>query len=358
VADDDTAEIDEPASHFYLKTGLDAAQHLIAVAASLDSMVVGETEVLGQVKQAHMIASREQASGKILHALFQTAFRCAKRVHSETDISRGRVSVSSVAVEFAEKIFDELGEKTIMVVGAGQTAELALRSLVERGVTSVLVLNRSFHRGKALAEQCGGQAVLFELLAGHLPRADIVISSTGAPHCVIHTATVQQAVRARRGRPILLIDIAVPRDIEEGAGRLKDVYLYHIDDLQRVADANLAKRGEAVEKAWQIVREETAEVSAAYEDTDLRALMLQFDRQAREIKEAQLKRAFARQKMAALPEECREEIDTLVQKTINKTLAAPRKALNRAARNGRWQEYARVARDLFGLEKEHDDRNL
>jgi len=348
----------KPASHFYLKNGFEAAEHLIAVASSLDSMVVGETEILGQIKEAYMIAGREQVVGRILHAVFQAAFRYAKRVHSETDISRGRVSVSSIAVEFAEKVFEDLSEKTIMIVGAGETAELALKSLIEKGVTEVLVLNRSFHRGKALAGEYGGRALQFDLLADYMPGTDIVISSTSAPHCVIRADTVRNAAKARRGRPILLIDIAVPRDIEAGAGRLENVYLYHIDDLQRVADENLARRQEAIDAAWKIVREGTAELAAAFEGADLGTLMKQFDLQARQIKDMELARSFAKEKIASLPEECRDEMGIVVQKTLNRLLAEPRAALRRAARNGQWQEYAKVVRDLFGFDKEHNDRDI
>ena len=352
------SEIDDLAAHFYLKKDIDVVEHLIAVASSLDSMVVGETEILGQVRQAYMIAREEQLGGKTLHAVFQTAFRYAKRVHTETEICRGRVSVSSIAVEFAEKVFDELSEKTIMIVGAGETAELALKSLIERGVTEILVLNRSFDKGKALAGQYGGEAIRFELLAEHLPRTDIVISSTAAPHCVIQTDNVQRAVKDRRGQPILLIDIAVPRDIEAGVGRLENVYLYHIDDLQRVAEENLAKRQEAVDEAWEIVREGVAHVVSALEVTGLKLLMKQLDRKARDIEETELKRAFARDRMAELPETCRNEIEMLVHRTVNKILASPRETLRKAEKNGQWAEYSKATKGLFGLEEEHYDRDI
>jgi glutamyl-tRNA reductase len=347
----DIPPIEQLASHFYFESGMEAAQHLVAVSSSLESMVVGETEILGQVKRAYMIAEQEELVGKTLRTVFPEAFRIAKRVHSETDISRGRVSVSSIAVEFADKVFESLSEKTVMIVGAGETAELALKSLVGKGVTEVLVLNRSFHKGIALASQCGGRAIQFDSLADYLARTDIVISSTGAPHCVIHTEAVRAAVKARRGRPILLIDIAVPRDIEASAGDLDNVYLYHIDDLQKVADGNLSKRQAAIDAAWAILKQGTTELTEAFEGADFRTLMQQFDRQAQAIKAAALERSFAKAKMAALPEACREEVDAVVQATINKLLAEPRNALRRAAKNGQWQAYSEVARDLFGFNK-------
>jgi glutamyl-tRNA reductase len=352
---DETGELSQ---HFYLKTSHEAAEHLIAVVCSLDSMVVGETEILGQVKEAYMLARQEGTVGKILNPLFQTAFRYAKRVHTETDICRGRVSVSSIAVDFACKVFDQLDRKTVMIVGAGETAELALKSLVDKGVNEVLVLNRSFHKGKALAEQHGGRAIQFELLTDYLPGTDIVISSTAAPHCVIHANTVRSAIKARRGRPMLLIDIAVPRDIEAAAGDLENVYLYHIDDLQKVAYENLSKREQGVETAWRIVKEGTAELAATFEGGALRLLLREFDGWGREIRDSAIKRAFAKEKLSSLPEPCRDEIETLVHKTVNKMLAAPREALKKAAKNGQWDEYARVARDLFDLKNDSEQESL
>ncbi len=350
-----SGSISELSEHFYLKTGLAAAEHLLAVAASLDSMVVGETEILGQVKRAYMLAHEAETSGRIVQTLFPLAFQAAKRVHTETEICRGRVSVSSIAVEFAEKVFEELSEKTVMVVGAGETAELALKSLVDRGVTKVLVLNRSFHRGEKLAREYGGRAVQFDLLADYLPTADMVISSTGAPHCIIHSDVVAQAVRSRHGRPMLLIDIAVPRDIEPSAGQVDNVYLYDIDDLQRVADGNMARRQQAIDQAWVIVKEGMGEVAEAFEGDDFRGLMKQVNIHADAVREAMLRRAFSKEKLAALPDDCREEIETVVQKTINKMLAAPRAALHKASRNGQWQDYATVARDLFGLDNDEEE---
>jgi len=340
--------------HFYAKEGSLVAEHLLAVASGLDSMVVGETEILGQVKQAYMLARQAESSGKTLDPLFQTSFRIAKRVHSETDICRGRVSVSSIAVEFAEKMFENLGAKTVMIVGAGETAELALKSLIERGAKDLLVLNRSIEKAAALAERYGGRAIQFDLLEDYLPRADIVISSTSAPHCVIREAAVRRAVALRRGSPLLLIDIAVPRDIEAAVGKLENVYLYNIDDLQRVADENLAKRREAVDGAWKIVREGSAEIASMFEGADLRKMMRRLDDLGRGAAESVLQKALARESMSGLPEKTREEIRNVAEKVVGKLLMGPREALKSAARNGRWDDYSRVVNDLFRFEDEHD----
>jgi glutamyl-tRNA reductase len=336
-------------SHFYLKSHLTMAEHLLAVTAGLDSMVVGETEILGQIKAAHLLADQTEMCRKGLGPLFQTAFRIAKRVHTETDLCRGRVSVASIAVEFAEKVFEDLGAKTVMIVGAGETAELALKSLVERGARDVLVLNRSLERAQALAERHGGRALQFELLADYLPKADIVISSTSAPHFVIHADGVRQAMAVRRGLPLLLIDIAMPRDIDPAAGGLENVYLYHIDDLQRIAEANLSKRRQAVDGAWKIIRTGAAEIAATIEGADLREMMRRLDVFGREASETILQRFMGKEKLATLPEETREEIRVIAQKVVAKMLANPRETLKRVARNGQWDQYANVVNDLFAF---------
>lgn len=344
----------ELSRHFYLKQDLQAAEHLFSVAAGLDAMVVGETEILGQVKSALVQADEAGVAGKTIHTLFQNAFKTAKRIHTETELCRGRVSVSSLAVEFAEKIFDDLAAKTVMIVGAGETAELALKSLIDRGVTDILVLNRTHAHGQNLARRCGGRALEFDLLDDYLAKADIVISSTSAPHLVIRVEAVRRAVQARRGRPILLIDIAVPRDIDPEAGKLDNVYVYSIDDLQRVAAENLAKRQEAVDQAWRIVREGLAETALLFESGGLRSLLRKVDDYGRRISETALERTLAKEKLAHLPEPAREEIRELARKVVSKMLAEPREALKRASRNGEWDQYARVTSDLFGFSREQD----
>ncbi len=350
----DPATLADLDRHVYVRSGGEAAEHLLAVACGLDAMVVGETEILGQVKRAYGIAEACQTVGRVLQPLFQTAFKVAKQVHSETELGRGRVSVSSLAVEFAEKVFDDLSAKTVMIVGAGETAELALKSLMDRGVRNVIVLNRSFHRGQALAEQCGGRAIQYDLLGDYLPRADIVISSTSAPHAVIRAPAIRNAIGERRGRPMLMIDLAVPRDIDPEAAEIKDVYVYTIDDLRRIAEANLAKRREAVDQAWRIVRQGCAELAARFESGGPQALLRQLDERGVQVCERALQRALGRGRLAALPEDGRAEVRELAQKIVGALLAEPRKALRRAAGEAGWEHYARVAGDLFGFGPQAD----
>lgn len=342
---------DELEKHFYVKSDLAAVEHMLSVASSLDAMVVGESEILGQVKQAVAIADEAGMTGKVLQPLFQRAFKTAKRVHSETDICRGRVSVSSLAVEFAEKVFDDLSTKTVMIVGAGETAELALKSLMERGAKDVLVLNRSHGRGQDLADKLGGRAIQFDLLEDYLARADIVISSTSAPHLVIHAAAVQRAIETRRGKPMLMVDIAVPRDIDPAAAHIKNVYVYSIDDLQLIAAENITKRREAVEQAWIIVRQGLAEISEHFESGGLREVLRKFDEHGREVCESALQRTLAKERLAGLPEPSREEIRELARKIVAKMLAEPREALKRASKNGELDNYVRIVNDLFGFDR-------
>lgn len=338
------------APHFYVKKDTEALRHLYAVASSLDALVVGETEVLGQVKQALALAEEAKTAGKVMTTLFQTAFRTAKRIHTETDICRGHVSVSSLAVEFAEKLFGDLTSRTAMIVGAGETAERALKSLVDKGIKDVLVLNRSHHHGRNLARCCGGRAYRFELLDNYLTRADIVISSTSAPHSVIGAEAVQRAMAVRAGRPLLLIDIAVPRDVDPAARGVKNVHVCTIDDLERIAAENLARRQAAVDRAWQVVDDELSETAAWCDDRGLRTLLRTIDEHGRQACDSALQRAMARKQMACLPEAARKEVRELSRTLVRKLLAQPRAALKRAARSGQWDQYHRVASDLFGLD--------
>ena len=337
--------------HFYTRTNLKALEHLMVVSASLDSMVVGETEILGQVKQAYTLAVEAESCGQVLHAAFQNALRVAKRVHTETDICVGRVSVSSIAVEFAEKIFDDLRKKTVMIIGAGEMGELSLKSLLDRGATQVLVFNRSHERGIRLAAEYGGRAVQFDRLEDHLADADIVISSTSAPHKVVCADAVRRASAQNRGRPMLLIDIANPRDIEEAVGDIENVYLYDIDDLQTVATENLGQRRRAVDRAQTIVQAEVAELSGLFKAHSIKLLMREMDVFAEQIKERQWGLVANKAAFTELGDPAREQVQRLIHKSVNAVLDRPRRALAQAAKQGHGEEYVDTVRALFGFER-------
>ena len=250
----------EPDDIFYELSGPDSVEHLFKVASGLDSMVLGETEILGQLKAAYQLALEHKRTGGQLNQAFQKAFNTAKKIRTETQIQRGSVSIANVAVELAGKIFDRLQDRTVMVIGAGDTSEKAARALLSRGAKSVIVSNRSFDRAEHLANELGGKAVQFDDWESEFAHIDIIISSTSAPHYVLDRKKLEPLQRLRRHRPLLLVDIAVPRDIEPEVNFLEDVYLYNIDDLQAIADDYLRLREEEIAKCEAIIRAKAEEL--------------------------------------------------------------------------------------------------
>ena len=242
--------------------------HLFKVACGLDSMVLGETEILGQLKTAYDLALQHGHTGARLNKAFQRAFHTAKHVRTHTNIQRGSVSVASVAVELAEKIFNSLGDREVLVIGAGDTSEKTARALLSRGAKNIIVTNRSFDRAQALAGELGGRAVPFDDWAGEFEQIDIVISSTAAPHHILDRAKLEPLMKARRQRPLLLIDIAVPRDIDPEVNFLENVYLYNVDDLQGIADDYLKLRREEMARCEEIIAEKVKPLLAAKSAAD------------------------------------------------------------------------------------------
>jgi len=229
--------------------------HLFKVASGLDSMVLGETEILGQIKTAYALAHQHKHTGARLNKIFQRAFNVAKHIRTHTNIQRGSVSVASVAVELADKIFSSLAGREVLVIGAGETGEKVARALLSRGAKSIIIANRSLERAQALAAELNGRAVPFDDWAGEFEKIDIVISSTSAPHHILDRPRLEPLMKARRQRPLLLIDIAVPRDIDPAVNGLENVYLYNIDDLQSIAADCLKQRTEEIARCEQIIAE-------------------------------------------------------------------------------------------------------
>ena len=240
-----------------------SVQHLFRVAGGLDSMVIGETEIFGQLKQAYELAFQHRHTGARLNKAFQRAFNVAKQIRTETNIQRGSVSVMSAAVELAEKIFNSLAPHEVLVIGAGETSEKTARALLSRGARGVVVTNRSPERAAALAAELGGRAVPFDQWPAELEQMDIAISSTAAPHHLLDRAALEPLMRRRRHRPLLLIDLAVPRDIDPAVNTLDNVYLYNVDDLQSIAADYLQQRQEEVARCEQIIAEKAAALLAA-----------------------------------------------------------------------------------------------
>jgi len=235
-----------------------SVEHLFKVACGLDSMVLGETEILGQLKKAYQLALEAKATGSRLNKAFQKAFNVAKQVRTETNIQRGSISVGSVAVELAEKIFSHLDERHVMIIGAGDTGEKTARALLSRGAKSIIVSNRSYDRAVALAQEFDGRAVHFEDWSSEFANVDIIISSTAAPHAILNRAKLEPLMKLRKNRSLLLIDIAVPRDIDPDVNFLQNVYLYNIDDLQAIAEGYLKQRREEIVRCEAIIREKAA----------------------------------------------------------------------------------------------------
>ena len=231
-----------PAHALYTHLEPKSVDHLFRVSCGIDSMVLGETEILGQLKQAYRLAHAEKATAAQLNKTFQKAFNVAKLVRSETQIQRGSISVSSVAVELAESIFDSLKSQQVLVIGAGDTSEKAARALRSRGAQSILVSNRSHDRATALAAELGGRAIGFDTWVEEFQRVDIIISSTTAPHYMLTRDKLESLLRQRGHRPLLLVDIAVPRDIDPDCNQLENVYVYNIDDLQNIAGQYIEQR--------------------------------------------------------------------------------------------------------------------
>ena len=241
------------AAHFYRREKTEAARHLCRVVSGLDSMMLGETEIFGQVKQAYQSALEAGTTGSVLNKLFQRSFGIGKKVRTDTSIQQGSTSVGNVAVDLAEKIFGHLKNSEVMIVGAGEMSRITAQSLVSRGAKSIFVTNRSFERAEQLAAEMGGSAVRFDDWQRVLERVDVVISSTGAPHAIIQRAHVEKARRARKYRPLFFIDIAVPRDIDPAVGEIEEVYLYDIDTLEQLAEEGRTRRQLQIEQCERII---------------------------------------------------------------------------------------------------------
>jgi glutamyl-tRNA reductase len=332
----------------YTHTDAEAVRHVFRVASSLDSMVVGEPQILGQVKAAFSVARAQEATGIILTNLLEQAFHVAKRVRTETGIGSAAASVSSAAVELARKIFGDLAGRSVLIIGAGEMAELALRHLLDDGVRSVLVANRSYDRAVALAQQFQGRAVTFEDFRQEMGGADIVISSTAAPHLILKKEDMHAIILQRRHRPIFLIDIAHPRDIDPACNELDNVYLYDIDDLQAVVTANLKEREREAERAEAIVEREVGVYLTWIRSLDVVPTIVSLRQRVEEIRGAELQKALGR--LGDMTPEQREAIAAMTHALVNKILHQPMTELKRRAALQDGHLYTSVLRRLFGLE--------
>jgi glutamyl-tRNA reductase len=334
--------------YFYWRRQHEVVQHLFRVASSLDSMLVGEPQILGQMKRAHAIARQAGALHGLLDDTVMHAFAVAKRVRTETAIGTSAVSVSYAAVELAKKIFGNLTGKSIFVIGAGKMSELAAKHLLRSGASHIYVTNRTPQRAAELAAAFKGMAVPYLELTDHLPKADIVISSTGAPHFILNKAQVEKTLSARRNRPMFFVDIAVPRDIDPKVNELDNAFLYDIDDLGQVVDENKKQREREAVWAEEIVQQEVQKMLKRLATRELAPTIIALEERLNRIRESEIERQ--RGRLASLTPEQREALDVVTRGIVNKILHGPITELKSAAGEPEHGHLVHAIRKMFGVE--------
>jgi glutamyl-tRNA reductase len=332
----------------YSLRGSAAVEQLFSVTAGLDSMIVGEAEVQGQVKRSYEMALVEGVTGPVTNRLFRDALGTGKRVRSETDVSRSSVSVSSVAVKLAADFLGDLTDRRVLVIGAGENAELTARALRDRGVEALFVANRRYDRALGLAQRYGGRAIPFDSLPGELEHADIVVSSTGAPHQIVGREELEFVAASRMGRPLVMIDLAVPRDIEPSVRDCPGIALYDMDDLQAEVARNLSSRRAEAEEALVIVREEVARFGDWLDSLDVVPTISALRRRGDQIVEQVLRENESR--WESLSEADRERVATLASAVVSRLLHEPTRILRDAAGEGTSYRYVHALQELFELE--------
>jgi len=338
---------DELNPHLYDLCGGEAIHHVFRVASSLDSMVIGEPQILGQIKTAYGYASEFKTVGLILNRFLHKAFSVAKRVRTETEIASNAVSVSFAAVELARKIFGSLADKTVMLIGAGEMCELAARHFVNNGISQVLVTNRTLERAQKLAAEFNGRAVPFDSYVEHLHQADIVLTSTGAPGFILDRPQLEGVIKRRKNRPMFLIDIAVPRDIDPRANDIDNIYLYDVDDLQEVVQANLKERHKEAKKAEAIVQTEVGQFHQWLGNLDVVPTIVALRKKFEDIRKDELEKTLSR--FSHLGDKERKSIEAMTAAIINKALHQPISLLKQCKGDRACDGYVDAVRVLFDL---------
>ena len=332
----------------YSLRGSEAVRHLFAVTAGLDSMIVGEAEVQGQVKRAYEQALEEGATGPVSNRLFHEALATGKRVRTETGVSRSRVSVSSVAVELAGEFLGDLSSRRVLVIGAGENAELTARALRDRGVSTVFIANRRYDRALGLAQRFGGEAVTFDDLPRELERADIVVSSTGAPHQIVGRDELELVAAGRIGRPLVLIDLAVPRDIEPSVRDCPGIALYDMDDLQQTVAENIGAREAEAADAHVLVGEDVERFEGWLTSLDVIPTISALRERGERVVDQVLRENDSR--WESLSETDRERLTVMARALVSRLLHEPTLRLKSAAGEDAAYRYVHALRELFGLE--------
>ena len=357
--DDDTAliipdwlsrhhEVDpeEIRPYLYNHNDSEAVRHMLRVACGLDSLVLGEPQILGQLKSAYQVASKSRSIGRYLNRLYQTTFQTAKKIRTETEIGSSAVSVAFAAVSLAKQIFGDLNGHTALLIGAGETIELAARHLDKQNIGKMLIANRTLKRAENLAEQFGATAMTLMDVAEALPQADIVISSTASPLPILGKGAVERALKKRKHRPVFMVDIAVPRDIEPETAELPDVYLYTVDDLHDVIEENLQSRREAAKQAEELVDAQVHAFMGWLKSQEAVHMIRGYRQRAEGIKQRATDQAL---RLIAQGKPADEVVRLLAHNLTNKLIHDPTQALNRAAHEGR-EELLDAARQLLNLD--------
>jgi len=342
---------DRVTPYLYSHFGADAIKHLLRVSCGLDSLVLGEPQILGQVKTAFQTATDAGATGKLLSKLFQLAFSSAKQIRTDTAIGNSPVSVAFAAVSLAKQIFSDLSEQTALLIGAGETIELAARHLSQNGIGRVIVANRTVEKAHTLASQFDGYAIALTELGSHLAEADVVISSTASPLPVLGKGAVERALKERRHRPIFMVDIAVPRDIEPEVADLSDIYLYTVDDLEEVIQENMRSREEAAKQAEEIIDHYVGDYLGWMRSLDAVELIQDYRTYAEGLRDEVIDKALQQIKKGKSPEEV---LKFLAHTLTNKLLHTPSAQMRKAGFNGQI-ELLKAANTLFQLKKIDDN---
>jgi glutamyl-tRNA reductase len=343
------------AEHLYVRRGTEAARHLFRVAAGLDSLVVGEPQILGQVKAAYSTANDRQCTGALTNRLFHSAFAAGKRVRAETALGEGAVSVSYAAIALARKIFGQLNGCSVLIVGAGGMAKLTGIHLQAQQVKHIAIASRTLLPAQSLAKRLEGRAIPWDELDGALAAADIVVTATGASDPVLGRTRIEEVMRPRRSRPLFIIDIAVPRDVEPAVGNLDQVFLYNIDDLRTIVKENLARRGGELDHAEAIVEEEVSRFTSWMQSREIVPTVVALRQRFEAIRQSELVRL--EPKLAGLPPEARARVDEITRLIVEKLLLTPTEQLKSVSDEAMIVAYADALNRLFSLAQEHPARD-
>ena len=344
--------LEELDKHLYVYISEDAVRHIFRVSSGIDSMIIGEPQILGQVKDAYGYALQHKTAGVIMNKLFHKAFSVAKRIRTETKIGSSAVSVSYAAVELAKKIFGTLEGKIAMLIGAGEMAELAARHLLSSGVQEIIVANRTYEKAIEMAKGFNGTPIMFREFTHYLKKVDIVIASTAAPKFIIHPEQIEEVIKERKNRSMFFIDISVPRNIDPLINNIDNIYLYNVDDLQGVVEANLKERAKEAKEAEAIINEELGNFHRWVKSLDVVPTIVALKKKFEEIRKGEMEKALSG--MNNLQEKDKETIDAMTKAIINKVVHDPVTHLKKEADKVEGDFYIEAARKLFDLDAEAD----